>query len=66
MFQVCPVCKGLGKIDGFIANKDPVTCDVCQGTKIINDLTGLPPIKEKATEPYVVKRELPTIIEFLK
>lgn len=46
MWQKCPICNGTGKIpqDGFISASYQ-TCTVCNGFKIINELTGLPPTK---------------------
>lgn len=33
-YQVCPFCKGI---------KSKEVCEVCNDTKIISELTGLPP-----------------------
>ncbi len=44
MWQKCPVCEGSGKQINML--KDD-TCSVCEGKKIINGLTGKPPIKEE-------------------
>ena len=41
MWQKCPICNGTGK-DPLFQEK---YCTVCNGYKIINELTGLPPIK---------------------
>ena len=41
MWQKCPICNGTGK-DLQYLDKD---CTVCNGFKIINELTGLPPVK---------------------
>jgi RecJ-like exonuclease len=40
MWQQCPQCKGSGTT--FYLQK---VCDVCNGAKIISQLTGLPPNK---------------------
>ncbi len=41
MWQKCPCCNGSGMSELY----SPVThqCSVCNGYKIINQLTGLPP-----------------------
>lgn len=46
MWQTCPICNGTGRVpqDGF-TSACYQTCTVCNGYKIINELTGLPPIK---------------------
>lgn len=44
MYQKCPICNGIGRLDprpGSSATSKQ--CDVCQGKKIISELTGLPP-----------------------
>jgi DnaJ-class molecular chaperone len=41
MWQKCPICNGTGK-DPLFQEK---YCTVCNGYKIINELTGLPPVK---------------------
>lgn len=41
MWQKCPICNGTKK-DLLNQEKD---CTVCNDYKIINKLTGLPPIK---------------------
>lgn len=40
-YQVCPLCKGSG-YDPTNTNALS-TCPVCKGTRIINELNGLPP-----------------------
>jgi len=46
MWQICPICNGTGKIpqDGFTTSASFQTCTVCNGFKIISELTGLPPV----------------------
>ena len=40
MWQKCPICNGTGIDPGIYSlNK----CSVCQGMKIISEVTGLPP-----------------------
>jgi len=47
-FQKCPVCSGSGYVfDGLIA----VRCKVCNGTGIINEETGQPPIGNPVSTP---------------
>lgn len=41
-FQKCPICSGTGQNPNTIAAND---CKTCNGTGIINELTGLPPHK---------------------
>ncbi len=38
MWQKCPVCDGTGNSPNF-----NVVCSVCNGMKIISELTGRPP-----------------------
>ena len=41
MWQKCSICNGSGK-------EDPISdCRVCNGERIISELTGLPPVKPK-------------------
>jgi len=43
-YQVCPLCGGTGveHVTG-ISNTTGTICTVCNGKKIIDELTGLPP-----------------------
>ena len=43
MWQKCPICNGTGK-DPLFQEK---CCTVCNGYKIVNELTGLPPVKSE-------------------
>jgi len=45
-WQKCPICDGMGF--GLLTVNDP--CTVCNGMKIINGDTGLPPEVEKVPE----------------
>ena len=45
MWQKCPICNGTGIVEISNYNRK---CDTCNGKKIINTLTGLPP--EEANE----------------
>lgn len=42
-FQICPLCKGSGTIVNGSYSAG-TKCPVCHGTRIINELTGLPPM----------------------
>jgi prepilin-type processing-associated H-X9-DG protein len=48
MYQECPTCKGSGKTHQNIFN----ICHTCKGTKIISQITGLPPIQSKTTNNF--------------
>lgn len=43
MWQICPMCKGSGQALTIINNIVSSVCSVCNGQKIINELTGRPP-----------------------
>lgn len=48
MFQKCPICNGTGKaVNEF---NSYMTCDVCNGKKIISSLNGKPPIDTENVE----------------
>ena len=44
-FQKCPICQGSGN-DPFIAigSSTNYACPTCNGARIIDEVTGLPPI----------------------
>ncbi len=44
MWQKCPICNGEGRItnNGYSSSLFS-TCPTCNGTRIISELTGLPP-----------------------
>lgn len=49
MWQKCPVCNGLCTIPSeFTVAR--TTCTVCGGTKIISEVTGLPPVYPAGNE----------------
>lgn len=58
MWQKCPICNGTGMTapNYQTSSATAVPCTVCNGAKIINDLTGLPPnavsVKDFRTEPF--------------
>lgn len=56
-YQKCPICEGSGK------DLASVRCPTCNGTRIIHDVTGLPPanytIKSTvATNSYIISSEI--------
>jgi len=44
-FQKCPICNGTGN-DPFIVTGSQIAypCPTCKGTRIISELTGIPPV----------------------
>lgn len=51
IWQLCPKCNGIGEVYVNEAYKNItsarigyIQCDLCYGAKIINELTGQPPI----------------------
>lgn len=55
-WQKCPICGGSGS-----AGTTGLFCDVCKGEKIINELTGLPPVKPaelEQTNPRITRRAI--------
>ncbi len=46
MWQICPLCNGTGKISDTTTSSCYQTCTVCGGFKIINEITGLPPVSK--------------------
>ncbi len=55
MWEVCPLCKGQGYEDVVISHEEISQqamkfCTVCNGRKIINTLTGVPPLVDNPTE----------------
>jgi hypothetical protein len=48
MWQKCSICNGTGLDPNcFIINNNPPKCPVCKGKRIINTLTGKPPIDDR-------------------
>lgn len=47
-YQKCPICNGTGS-DPFIVTGSLTSypCPTCKGTRIISELTGLPPVVEE-------------------
>ena len=47
MWEKCSICNGTGLDPNcFIINNNPPKCPVCKGKRIINSLTGKPPIDD--------------------
>lgn len=48
MWEKCSICNGTGLDPNcFIINNNPPKCPVCKGKRIINSLTGKPPIDDR-------------------
>jgi hypothetical protein len=47
-FQKCPICNGTGD-DPFVLElpRSTYPCPTCKGVRIIDDVTGLPPVIEE-------------------
>ena len=47
-FQKCPICNGTGD-NPFMLElpREAYPCPTCKGTRIISELTGLPPVVEE-------------------
>ena len=47
-FQKCPICNGTGD-DPFMLElpRQNYPCPTCKGTRIIHEVTGLPPVTEE-------------------
>jgi hypothetical protein len=43
MWQKCPLCEGEGFLRSNIESIPFFKCSVCNGRKIISEITGLPP-----------------------
>lgn len=43
-WQLCPLCGGSGIDRSVVLSSAIPVCGVCQGKKIISELTGLPPV----------------------
>jgi len=43
MWQKCPICEGTGRNSAPLSDSSYHICSVCEGRKIINVETGLPP-----------------------
>lgn len=48
MWQKCPMCNGTGSDPSWLVHDGNIPkCPVCKGERIINELTGKPPCKNK-------------------
>ncbi len=59
MWQKCPNCEGSGKVFYPLSNSTHAVCTVCEGKKIINQLTGLPPKNIEFLTPDTIKDKAP-------
>ena len=63
MWEKCTICKGTGLDPNcFIINNNTPKCPVCNGKRIINTLTGNPPVDIKINETI----EIPSANDFAK
>ena len=47
MWQKCPICKGTGQDESWLVhNGSKPKCPACNGKRIINTLTGKPPVDD--------------------
>lgn len=51
-YQVCPICKGEGKIFSNDSSLHKHICPVCKGQRVIDENTGKPPTN------YVVEHSI--------
>lgn len=42
-FQKCPVCDGSGVTYYPLSSTSSAVCETCNGSRIISEVTGLPP-----------------------
>ena len=60
-YQKCPVCEGSGEVNNPWIPCSSMVCSTCQGARIIDEVTGLPPeaqIPKTVTttgEKYIIK-----------
>ena len=48
MWQKCPICKGTGQDESWLVhNGTKSECPTCNGKRIINTLTGNPPVDDR-------------------
>lgn len=53
MWQKCPICNGTGYVK--YSGCGDVKCTVCDGKKIINEITGKPPSNRAVEYPLTPK-----------
>lgn len=59
MWQKCPICDGSGNVLSGFGSLQTKICTVCDGKKIINELTGLPPKNIAILTPNPIKDKDP-------
>jgi len=59
-YQKCPNCNGTGKEYPQYWNGTTISCSVCNGYKIISELTGLPPSQNTRTDNMKKKTNITT------
>ena len=47
MWQKCPICLGTGVDNNIIIFNKEIKCTACDGKKIINTITGNPPVDDR-------------------
>jgi len=57
MWQQCPQCKGSGVEPTIGIHSNIPICTVCNGSKIINQLTGLPPSRSPILDSVVSTKD---------
>jgi len=60
MYQKCPICNGTGT-NIIPLSEMTVPCSVCNGAKIISDVTGLPPVRMNNLEPSEEEKRQSTL-----
>jgi len=62
MYQKCPICNGTGR-EYTLGTTDATgrPCSVCNGTKIINEVNGLPPSQYQELTPKGFQQHLDQI-----
>lgn len=61
MYQKCPICHGAGKLLNTETTSMYSVCKTCNGTGIINELTGLPPQQYQELTPNLFQEHLKQI-----
>lgn len=57
-WQKCPICDGQGIVStNGCSNSTTLTCPTCKGKRIIDELSGLPPMFIETTE-IIIKEEI--------
>lgn len=61
MYQKCPICNGDGKVLNLNGTVMFSVCSTCNGTKIIDSVTGLPPQQVVQLTPKAFEEHYNTI-----